>query len=128
MTKIKDLPSPLKIVAFANIVVIAVSTIMTVLEFSQSTTQDLVVSGVSIFLTILIVLGILEKSKFIRTLALIFSGLATAMGLLSLPFVIASTGIESLWIVYSLAVSVVTIWGLMTKETKLYYGITKETK
>jgi len=73
----------------------------------------------------LIVVGILRRSKAVRLLVLILAWIgAIYYGLL---FVMAFLlyGLPAIVIAISLAVDVVTIWGLMNGSSQRYFGIAK---
>lgn len=125
---IKDLPTPLKAVCTVNSIAFLTAGIEMIIDFSVSRTEDKIVSGAALAITLFIVLGVFEKSRLLRIFALVLSWPTAVISLVSLPFAYSEIGIESLWILYNLVIVVVTILGLMSREAKVYYGITNDKK
>jgi len=70
----------------------------------------------------LVVVGILQKSKVVRVLVLVCAWLATVSYILGLAVAISALGLIGLIVLIPLALSITTIWGLSTAETKAYFG------
>ncbi len=99
-----------------------------IVDIPTSKMEEKIVSGAALAITLFMVLGILERSRFLRILTLVLSWPAVAISLISLPFAYSEFEFQKLWIIYNIIILVVTIWGLTHTDSKHYYGITKKTE
>lgn len=120
-SKISRLPGPLKVVVWLNIVAAlfaAVSGLATLILAPPVTTLvnfgSAVVSG-------LIVIGIVQRSKLVRMLVLIFGWLGIVFYSIAFVWALVEIGLIGVMITIPLAISAVTVWGLMATVSKQYF-------
>jgi len=118
-------PRSLDIVVWLNLAAGVLYLVNGLMMFSSANLAGGLAGLAGCAISFLIVVGILRRSKAVRLLVLILAWIgAIYYGLL---FVMAFLlyGLPAMVIAVSLAVDVVTIWGLMNASSKKYFGILK---
>jgi len=122
LERISDLPTPLKVVVWLNIVVALISTIESLAYVASVPASTNVENAFGIFLSVLIVVGIIQASRLVRIFVLICSWIAAIMLGIAIPFAFMQFGMQAMLGLITFAVSVVTIWGLSVRRSKAYFG------
>ena len=120
--RIGSLPTPLKIVVWLNIAVALISTIESLAYVTSVPVSTNIGNAFGILISILIVVGIVQASRFIRIFVLICSWIAAITVGIAIPFALMQIGLQALLGLITFAVSVVTIWGLSARRSKAYFG------
>jgi hypothetical protein len=122
IARINDLPTPLKVVVWLNIVLGAITLIESLAYMSGNPTSANIENGFSVLISVLIVVGIIQASRFIRIFVLICSWISVIMIGIGLPFLLIHAGAQAILALIPFLVSVVTIWGLSARRSKAYFG------
>lgn len=120
--RLSALPTPLKIVVWLNLVLAATSLITWLSEATALPLQGNVQNGLDILLSVLIVIGILQASRLIRIIVLVFSWIAVISTGIAFFFAISQIGLHAAIVLLPFSISAVTIWGLSTQRSKAYFG------
>lgn len=123
LKKISRLPRSLKVVVWINIILVVVELVQTAFMAAQGHMDDLMTTILSIVLTILIIGGILQKSRFVRKLVLIVTWIGMVLLGFGLVAGLFTIGLPALVILFPLIIYGVTIWGLTTRQAKRYFRI-----
>ncbi len=123
--RINALPTSLKVVVWVNLVIGVIGAVQTVASMQVLPLNQTVVNGLNFVCCVLVVLGILQKSRFIRILTLILSWLAVVLLGVSAIIAFFVIGLQVLAVLIPVLVSGATIWGLTTKEANIYFGLDK---
>jgi len=122
LDRINDLPTPLKVVVWLNLVLAAVSTVESLAYMTSVPLSTNIENAFGILISVLIVVGIMQASRFIRIFVLICSWITAIMLGIAIPFALMHIGLQALLGIITFAVSVVTIWGLSANRSKAYFG------
>jgi hypothetical protein len=122
MARINDLPTPLKVVVWLNIALGAITLIESLAYMKNNPTGTNIENGFSVLISVLIVVGIIQASRFIRIFVLICSWISAIMIGIGLPFLLMYAGAQAIMALIPFLVSVVTIWGLSARRSKAYFG------
>lgn len=120
--RINGLPTPLQIVIWLNTVIVAICLIESSAYMTSVPLSTHVENAFGILLSVLIITGIIQASRFLRIFVLICSWIAAIMMGIIIPLGLFHIGPLALLGSITLAVSVVTIWGLSTHRSKNYFG------
>jgi hypothetical protein len=118
-------PRSLDIVVWLNLAAAVLYLVNGLMMFTSANLAGSLTNLAGCAISFLIVVGILRRSKAVRLLVIILAWIgAIYYGLL---FVMAFLlyGLPAIVIAVSLAVDLVTIWGLMNASSKRYFGILK---
>lgn len=126
--KYKVLPMSLKVVCWLNLILGTLNLVNFIITIQASTTQTQISNGANIALMFLVVLGILDKSNFIRIIVLVLSWLGLVLGGISSLAAIVSIGLVALLTLIPLIVLGITIWGLSTAEAKAHFQSKRQQK
>ncbi|MGZ0654101.1 hypothetical protein ACWPKS_00685 [Coraliomargarita sp. W4R72] len=119
---INELPMPLTVVVWLNIILAAISIIQSLAYITSVPLSTNIENGFNVLLSILIVIGILQASRLIRIIVLICSWIAVVMIGIGIPFMLMHIGFQTLLALIPFSVSAITIWGLSTRRSKDYFG------
>jgi len=120
--RINDLPTPLKVVVWLNLVLAAITLIESVAWTTSVPMATNIENGFSILISVLVVVGIIQASRFIRIFVLICSWITAIMAGIGIPLLFVQLGAQSILLAVPFVVSVVTIWGLCARRSKAYFG------
>ncbi len=123
ISKFKNTPFPLKAVCVVYLCLGVLQLIGLVFNYGEFAVQNRIVAISYAVFTVLVLLGVMEKSKFIRKLLLVIAWLEVVIPFLILPFLGMIAGLEFFYLAIPFAISVFTIWGFMNRESKHYFGI-----
>jgi len=122
LTKINQLPGPLRAVIWLNIVIGSLALVGGVAILSTDF-SDALVSLASGAISFLIIAGILGRSKVVRTLVLVFAWLGIviygAIGIVAL----FTMGLGAVVAVIPLGINILTVWGITAAPSRQYFGI-----
>lgn len=121
--KVNALPKPLKVVCWLQLSLVAISAVLTVASITISTGSDAFSNILSIILSVLVVLGILQASKYIRMLVLILTCVGTFFYGFAMVVLLATLNPGGIVMVIPFGIGCLTIWGLNHKEARNYFGI-----
>ena len=121
------MPGPLKAVVGLNLVVGALSLVAGVASLSSGGRDTIVSLGSAIF-SFLVVAGIFARSRFVRSLVLIFAWLGVvAYGVVAVVSLVFLGGLDavvaSVIALVPASVSALVVWGLQTASSLQYFGI-----
>lgn len=122
MQRIGDLPTPLKVVVWLNLILAAISLVQTLAYLSSVSVSTNIENVFSVLISILVVIGIIQASRLIRIIVLVCSWIAVIMMSLGLVLVLTQIGLQAVMILLPMSISAVTIWGLSTQRSKAYFG------
>jgi len=122
ISKINALPGPLKAVVWLNLVIAALAGIGGIATLTSPKLMDAIVSLATAGISILVVLGILQRSKLVRMLILIFGWLGIALYGFSGVIAIFTIGLMAVAVLIPLGVNVLTVWGLMAASSREYFS------
>jgi len=117
-----DLPTPLKVVTWLNIVLAVLTLVQSLTDITSVSLSANIENGFNVLLSVLIVIGIIQASRLIRIIVLICSWIIAIMIGLGIPFLVMQAGIPPIFAVILFSVSVITIWGLCTRKSRAYFG------
>lgn len=122
LDRIHDLPKPLKVVVWLNIILAAIFIVEFLAYMTTIPLSANIESAFGILLCILTVVGIIQASRLIRMFVLICSWLTAIMLVIVIPLAFVHIGLQALLGIITFAVSAITIWGLSAKRSKAYFG------
>ena len=123
LRQFKNLPLSLRIVCWLQFGLSCFSLLGTVQAFAASTPSETLANILGTVLPILVVLGILQRSRFIRKLVLVLTCVGVLFYLLYLLIALITMIREGVLILIPLVISAVTIWGLNAREAKEFFRI-----
>lgn len=118
----RELPVELKIVIWLNIIPSAINLVSSLPHLATAASRDQIQIAMDTLLAILIVVGILQASRFIRIMVLVFSWIAVVSAGIGLIPGMLYMGLGSLMLLLPIAISGTTIWGLNTQRAKTHFG------
>ncbi len=118
----QSLPTELKIVIWLNIIPSAINLANSLPYLVTAAARDSLQVGMDVLLAILIVVGILQASRLIRIIVLVFSWIAVVSAFIGLIPGILYMGLHALMLLLPITISGITIWGLNTQRAKTYFG------
>lgn len=121
--KINALPKPLKIVCWLQLMLAAITLVSTVYSFTASDGKEAISSVFNIVIPIIAVMGIIQASKLIRMLLLIFTLLGVIGYVYLMILIVSPKDLEGIILIIPLAIACITIWGLSHREAKEYFGV-----
>jgi CBS domain containing-hemolysin-like protein len=119
---LRELPTPLQVVVWLNAALAVVSLLTSLASVSRVPLQMNVQNGFDILLSVLIVIGILQASRLIRIIVLVFSWIAVISCAIAFVFGFVHLGWQTSMLLLPLGISAVTIWGLCERRSKAYFG------
>lgn len=122
ISRINQLPGPLRAVVWLN-VILAFITLVAAIAVITSAFTDALVNIASAAISILVVAGILQRSKVVRTLVLIFAWLGIVFTGFGAIFALFTIGIIAVMAVIPLGINILTVWGLTAASSRRYFGI-----
>src|SRR5580692_10740631 len=130
LAKLKVLPTSLKAVVWLNIMLAILPLIRCITSIGGAPDRAIIDSFSAIF-SALVVMGILQKSTCVRGFALGLAWLSIGSGglIFFISIFAAICAPHHNWLLAAkimaipLAISGVIAWGLMTKKSKIYFGI-----
>lgn len=123
LSKISTLPGPLKAVVWLNIVSALLAAIAGLASLTTAPATEVLSNLGSAVIAALVVVGILQKSKLVRMLVLIFSWIGIVLYAIGFVFGLVMAGLIALFALIPLSIAGVTVWGLMAAPSKRYFGI-----
>jgi len=124
---ILKLPLPVQVVAWLNFVLMVFTGITAIASIQSVSKADTIINFLTFALYLVILVAIFQKSKGTRLFILILSWLNIVMFVPVFLIAIFVVGFAAFFSAFPLLVSGITIWGLTSKESKDYYGITVST-
>lgn len=119
-----DLPLSLKIACWFHAISAAIQLISLLLvSISGISLQDLIIGIVGSGLSVLFILGVLDKSRFIRMVWLVLSGLTFVWLVPSLVMAAYHIGAGALFMMIPISACAFMIWSLMNRKAKGWFGI-----
>ncbi len=125
---INKLPTSLKVVVWLNLALAAFTAIETIAAIQSTPANSVLTAFLNVAVSVLVAIGIIQRSKLIRIIVLVFSWMW--IGLLGLSFVagLITVGVRAVAILIPICITGVTIWGLSSSDARLYFGIQKNGK
>ncbi len=125
---INKLPTSLKVVVWLNLALAAFTAIETIAAIQSTPANSVLTAFLNVAVSVLVAIGIIQRSKLIRIIVLVFSWMW--IGLLGLSFVagLITVGVRAVAILIPICITSVTIWGLSSSDARLYFGIHKNEK
>ena len=123
LSKIANLPTSVKVVAWLNLIGGGLSLISGLAMLQAGPASEIVKSIGSALISFLVVAGLFQRSKTVRMLVLVFAWIGVIICSFALVLVVFFAGIAGVVILIPLAVSAVTVWGLRTEEAKKYFRL-----
>ncbi len=120
--KLSSLPGPLKTVVWLNIAIVIIGIIDTLAYVGKVPLSETLGSGFGILVSVLIIVAIIEASRFVRGFVLICSWITAIVLCLLIPVGLINFGPAAFIGIINLLISAVTIWGLTTRSSKAYFG------
>lgn len=117
MDRISDLPTPLKVATWANIVLIAISLVEGLASMTSVPLARNIENAYGVLLSAIIVIGILQASRLTRIIALILSWISVIIFGIGIPL-----GMRTILDLIPFSVDAITIWGLSARRSKAYFG------
>ena len=121
--KINALPKPLKIVCWLQLILAAISLVLAIVSITESTGSKAISNVINIVLPILVILGIIQASKFIRMFVLILTWVSVLIYGFLMIAIVATMNLGVIVLIIPLAIGCITIWGLSHREAKEYFGV-----
>ena len=119
----KNLPLSLRIVCWLQFALSCFSLLGTLQAFAASTPSEILANILGTVLPLLVVLGILQRSRFIRMLVLVLTCVGVVFYLLYLLIAMITMTREGLLIFIPLVISGLTIWGLVSHQAREFFRI-----
>ena len=121
-SKIATLPTSVKVVVWLNLISGGLSLISGLAMLQSAPASETAKSLGSALLAVLVVFGILQRSKAVRMLVLAFAWIGVVLFGFALVTTVSFAGMVGILFLIPLAVSAVTVWGLRTEDAKVYFG------
>lgn len=122
MDRINELPTPLKVVIWLNIILTAISLVQALAYLTSVPLSTNIENAFNVLISVLIIVGIIQASRLIRIIVLVFSWITVIMIGIGIPILLMHIGLQTLLALIPFSVSAVTIWGLSTSRSKAYFG------
>jgi len=122
--KLGDIPTSLKVVLWLNAILALVTIAQSLAYITTAPLSTNVENGLNVLLSVLIIIGIIQASRLIRIVVLIFSWIAVLMIGIGMILLFAD-GIfapQVIWAIIPFAIGIINIWGLCTRRSKIYFG------
>jgi len=120
--RISDLPTPLKVATWLNIVLAAIGLLESLASMTSVPLATNIENAFGVLLSAMIVIGILQASRLIRIIVLICSWISVIMIGIGIPFLFMHLGMQTVLALIPFSVSAITIWGLSARRSKAYFG------
>jgi len=123
LSQLNRLPGPLKVVAWLNIVPAILALIGGVALLGEPDRTEAWTSIASGIVSLLIVVGIVKRSKFVRILVLVFSWLGVVFYGVAFVASLFTIGLLAIGALIPITIFVLTIWALRHPSSKQYFWI-----
>jgi hypothetical protein len=125
LNQINRLPVSLKVVVWLNLILAGFTLIQAIAALQTAGSNELIAAFLNSAVSVLVAIGILQKSRIIRIIVLVLSWLSVILLGLSFIAALVTAGIKAVIISIPILITAITIWGLSTKEARLYFGKAK---
>jgi heme A synthase len=129
INKIRSLPLPLKIVFWWSIVGEILTILAALVNPKTNPSSSFLLSVVQLILGLLLVVGIIQRSKSVRTLMLVcgwLAGILSALGFLAA--LLKGNFVVALIQVLPVASCFLLVTCLLARSTKIYFGLINESE
>lgn len=119
-----DLPLSLKIVCWFHAISAAFQLVsLLIVSISGINLEDLIIGVVGSGLSVLFILGVLDKSRFIRMVWLVLTGLTIIWLVPSMVMTAYQLGAGALFMMIPISACAFNFWSLMNRKARKWFGV-----